>query len=336
MKKKKIMKLIKKYFSVLFTVFLFASCEKEIEFKGKITEPQVVVNSFITPDSVIKVHVSESKFFLEKTDSFNSIVNADISVLINGVLKEKMIYSASGIYLANYKPVVGDTVRLEVKIPNRNDVSSQTIIEPAIQLIDLDTTKLYTGKYPIINYNPITTKADTIGYYSNYDCHFKLKFKDEGAKDNFYRLTVRTHTIASNGRVSDDYFFVFDDIVSGKTTSSTVGPPTSLSSNQYNVFSDELFNGKEYPLTFYITNSTAKLFPEYEYLANQYGDSGQKEIYVNLQSISKSYYLYLKSRDASISSNGFFSEPIQIHNNIIGGIGIFGSYTSNVFEKIDL
>lgn len=332
----KIMKLIKIYLSVLFAVFLFASCEKEIEFKGKITEPQVVVNSFITPDSVIKAHVSESKFFLSSGYLFKDIENADISVLINGVLKEKMIYSASGIYLANYKPVVGDIVRLEVKIPTKSDVSSETIIEPAIQLIALDTTKLYTGKYPITSYNQITFKEDTLGYYMNYDCHFKLKFKDDGTKDNFYRLTVRSHTTFSDGRESDEYFFVFDDIVSGNTSSSTVGPPTSLSSNQYNVFSDELFNGKEYPLTFYISNSIAKLLPEYEYLQTQYGDSGQKEIYVNLQSISKSYYLYLKSRDASSSSNAVFAEPIQIHNNIVGGIGIFGSYTSNMFEKIDL
>lgn len=330
------MKSITTYLSILVSIFLVVSCEKEIEFKGEITEPQVVINSFITPDSVIKAHVSETKFFLASGYEFNNIVNADISVFINGVLKDKMSYSAFGIYLADYKPLVGDTVRLEVKIPNKSDVSSQTIVEPAVELIDLDTTKLFTGKYPIINYNPITTKADTIGYYSNYDCHFKLKFKDDGTKNNFYRLTVRTHTSFSDGRESDDYFFVFDDIVSGKTSSSTVGPPTSLSSNQYNVFSDELFNGKEYPLTFYVMNSAAKLLPEYEYLQNKYGDSGRKEIYVNLQSISKSYYLYLKSRDASSSSNEVFSEPIQIHNNIIGGIGIFGSYTSNAFEKINL
>ena len=331
------MKLIKIYLSVLFSVFFFASCEKEIEFKGKITEPQVVVNSFITPDSVIKAHVSESKFFLASGYIFNDIKNADISVLINGVLKEKMIYSVSGIYVAKYKPIVSDTVRLEVKIANKSDVSCQTVFEPAIQMIDLDTTKLYTGKYPITNYNRITLKEDTLGYYLNYDFHFKLKFKDDGIKDNFYRLTVRTRTVLLDGRESSDYLFVFDDIVSGKTSSSTVGPPTSLSSNQYNVFSDELFNGKEYPLTFYVTNSIAKLLPEYEYLQTQFGNNyNKKEIYVNLQSISKSYYLYLKSRDANSSSNAVFSEPIQIHNNIVGGIGIFGSYTSNLFEKIDL
>jgi len=48
-----------------------------------------------------------------------------------------------------------------------------------------------------------------------------------------------------------------------------------------------------------------------------------------LQSISKSYYLYLQTR-ASIKSNTFFAEPVQVYNNVDGGIGILGSYTSNV------
>ncbi|NDP19670.1 MAG: DUF4249 domain-containing protein [Paludibacter sp.] len=329
------MKSLLKYISISISIILLASCEKIIEFNGEITEPQVVMNSFITPDSVIKAHISESKFFLSSGYTFKDVENADVSVLVNHIFKEKMMYTANGIYRSNFKPGVGDTIRLEVKIPSKNDVSSETIIEPKSNMLTLDTAKVFTGKYPLTHYNNITQKEDTIGYNSIYEYHFKLKFKDDEATKNFYRLTVRTKSSLPGGQVSNEYFFTFDDLVSGNNSNSTVGPPTSLNSNQFNVFSDEMFNGKEYPLTFYVTNNTTELLPEYEYM-NIYYKNIQKEIYVDLQTISKSYYLYLKSRDASSSSNGVFSEPIQIHNNIVGGIGILGSYTSNVFEKMDL
>jgi hypothetical protein len=128
-------------------------------------------------------------------------------------------------------------------------------------------------------------------------------------------------------RYQDDYYFSFDDIVSGNSNDNSVGPPTSLSSNAYNVFSDDLFDGKQYSLKFSIN--------EYK---DYYGEGQKdikKEVYINLQTISKGYYLYLRTRDASDNSNDFFSEPIQIFNNVEGGIGILGSYTSSV-KKIDL
>ena len=106
------------------------------------------------------------------------------------------------------------------------------------------------------------------------------------------------------------------------------------SSNEYNVFSDEILNGKEYTLSFSTNQNTAVALPGYD-LNNITRENLKTEVYIDLQSISKSYYLYLKSRSASSNSNNFFSEPIQIHNNVEGGIGILGSYSSNV-RKINL
>jgi len=72
------MKSIKKYATILLGIFLFVSCEKDIVFKGDITDPLVVVNSYITPDSIISAHVSESRFFLNDTTSFKEISNAEL------------------------------------------------------------------------------------------------------------------------------------------------------------------------------------------------------------------------------------------------------------------
>ena len=50
------------FFAIL--IFLFASCEKEIEFKGDWVEPLLVINGLLTPDAPVAVHLSESRFFL--------------------------------------------------------------------------------------------------------------------------------------------------------------------------------------------------------------------------------------------------------------------------------
>jgi hypothetical protein len=55
---------------------------------------------------------------------------------------------------------------------------------------------------------------------------------------------------------------------------------------------------------------------------------------VTLQSLSPSYYMYLKTREAN-SDSDLFTEPVQIYTNIKGGIGIFGSY-SNSTHRIEL
>ncbi|MDR2621646.1 MAG: DUF4249 domain-containing protein, partial [Dysgonamonadaceae bacterium] len=52
---------------------------------------------------------------------------------------------------------------------------------------------------------------------------------------------------------------------------------------------------------------------------------------VTLQSLSPSYYMYLKTRDANSESN-FFTEPVQIYTDIKGGIGIFGNYSNSIYR----
>ena len=55
----------------------------------------------------------------------------------------------------------------------------------------------------------------------------------------------------------------------------------------------------------------------------------KRDYIITLQQISKDLYLYLKTRSAS-GGDDFLSEPVQVHNNIIGGLGVLGSYASVV------
>jgi hypothetical protein len=313
-----------KYITLFLITILFASCEKVIEFNGPVTEPLVVVNSFITPDSAVHAQVSLSRFFLSNKDTFDLVNNATVSLLVNGIQKEVLTPTANGWYTGLYHPEIGDSIKLIVQTPGKNAVTCSTTIIPKPNIISVDTTTELTGENsPIISVNKITYQIDTIGNAIGRKMKFVLRFNDELSVQNYYRLVVYTKTTSMLGTVKD-YTFAFDDIVSGNVNNQ-IGPPTSLSSNKFNVFSDDLFNGKQYPLTFSIADNinhynTGLTLPE-----------PQRQVFINLQSISKSYFLYLQTR-ASIKSNTFFAEPVQVYSNVNGGIGILGSYTSSIWE----
>ncbi len=322
------MKSFKKSIYIIPLILLFTSCEKVIEFNGTVTDPMVVVNSFVTPDSVVVAQVSLSRFFLSNDATFEMVNNATVSLLVNGIQKENLTPAPNGLYVGTYHPVKGDSISLQVQTPGKNRVNCATIIEPQTKVVSIDTTSVTMGtSSPITAVNKTTGARDTIGDSYDRTLKFVLKFKDSLNVNpnihNYYRLVVYTKTTTPKGNFSD-YTFSFDDIVSGNANNS-VGPPTSLSSNKYNVFSDDLFDGKQYPLTFSVQNNRNV------YYSGSAPLTKRKEVYVNLQSISKSYYLYLQTR-ASIKSNTFFAEPVQVYNNVDGGIGILGSYTSNLIK----
>jgi hypothetical protein len=318
----------------LLSVLFLNSCEKVIEFNGIVTDPLVVVNSIVTPDLVVSAQVSMSRFFLSDSTTYNFVSNATVSLIVNGKQKENLKYTSKGTYVGTYKPVIGDSIQMLVQTPGENNVSCGTVIEPKSNIPSqspVDTSRVLNGTItPIVsvtapaNGNP--GSIDTIGYAIGRTLKFVLKFTDNPAVQNYYRLVLQTRTYTSATAYSSDYNFSFDDIVAGDTKDA-VGAPTSLISNKYNVFTDDLFNEKQYPLSFSIPDNINVYYPGYAKA------KPKKEVYINLQSISKSYYLYLQTR-AAIKINTFFAEPVQVFSNVDGGIGIMGSYTSNIIKVV--
>jgi hypothetical protein len=342
------MKSIKIYLSILFTALLFASCEKEIEFKGEITDPLIVVNSYITPDSIISAHISESRFFLRDSVSFKNLENADVAVWVNGVYKEKMIHIEKGTYKGTHIPSIGEIIKLVVKVPNKKDVYCEAKIEPQPLIVSIDTANIWTGvSYSISTYGsstnngPTVWKSDTMAIIKGHQINYKLRFKDNPNERNYYRLLVITNEFYkvldknNNDTIIEiiDKNFNFTDVVSGNNSNSDPLDFGGGSYNEYNVFSDDLINGKEYPLSFSTNEDVYEYLPKFDYGQRA---AIKKVVNIYLQSISKDYYMYLKSRSAAMAGTDFFSEQVQIHNNIVGGIGILGSYTFSNVVKVEL
>ena len=323
----------------LLVVVFFASCEKNIEFSGETVEPKLVINSFVTPDSVLTANITESRFFLDDNEyrqKYTTVENAEVLVYVNDVYKEKMAHVSNGNYKAGFAPNIGETIRLEVSTPELKTAWCETKIENAVQIISIDTTVKILATTPILNglyTSEGSGNTDTIGYSSSLEYNFSLHFKDQESGQNYYRLLVK-RVLLFNEIPTESNYFEFTDIVSGENKDSETGISNENSyPNTYHVFSDELFNGKEYSLKFKTSSMHFKYFPDAPYK----NEPTEEKVMVELQSISKSYYLYLKTRAASASVDGdYFTEPIQIHSNVHNGIGIIGSHSSSGVREIKL
>lgn len=314
----------------------FVACQTEIEFSGKETAPLLVVNSILTPDSIIQVRVTESKFFLEDDSRFNEVKNATVKIWVNDTEIPVLTHEGNGLYVSSYRPKAGDKIKITAKNDKYAEVHSYTEIQQSIPVTAVDTTYKITDKYPIVNYN--NAVMDTIGYNYNVKLDMKFHFKDPQEVENFYRIKLTVVDYLANGiRVNNYQYFGSDDPVFKTTSEEGIfGELDGGSYRQNYIFSDALFNGKEYGLKvftdFFTYNYTESTSPKDED-PNNPNKLVKKELVLELQSISKSYYLYLKTLEASNGNDiGLFSEPVQIHNNIVGGIGLFGSYNTNFFH----
>ncbi len=339
----------KTYISFLFFTVLFVSCERDIEFKGEITNPLVVVNSFITPDSVVSANISLSRFFLKDSTEFRSVNNAEVSLWVNGLLKEKLALSKNGNYKGSYKPLTTDQIKLTVDVPQMPQVSATVLFPEKPLVLNIDTQRVVTksqnhmGGYPY----------GIVGIRRNYTTNYKLLINDKVNEQNYYRFILdcvaytgswnyNTHKIDTVPcQTRFDFNVNFTDVVFGNikdpladSGTSPVGSLLTNSINVYNIFSDDIFNGKIYTLKF-STNEIIDQYFNIESLKYHTENILSLRIYISLQGISKDYYLYLKTRAASSASN-FFSEPVKVHSNINGGIGILGSYTSSNVVELEI
>ncbi len=315
---------------IALVLILFSSCEKEIEFNGEATEPLVVVNSFLMPDSVIKVELTKSRFFLDSKDDFDRINNATVSIEVNGQYKETLRFVNSGNYTGDYKPLPGDSVALLVKVPGQEDVRSTVVVQQPSVILSVDTlsTKL-TGRYEGQVMDNIV-----IAWVNNYEKEIGIRIKDPAQQKNFYRLSVffrEEYTGYEHGYLSGYYLYFNLQGVSNETSSSNIlGLVDGESSDEFHVFTDELFDGKEIVIRFKINDYVLEPTPGYEHLFEKPTMEVKRSYILNLQSIPQDTYLYLKSKDAAEQVfETFFTEPVQIYTNIENGVGIFGAITNN-------
>jgi len=327
-----------KNISILYILLIFGSllsCETEIEFNGKVTEPVLVVNALACTDSIIHAKVSLSRFFLDQEDDSPAVTDATVALYVNGTFRENLVHFKKGEYLSTYVTVQGDVIKLNVSAPRHESVWSETTVPLATADLHIDTTIVKSDTSLLIDilyddpygYNGPNTPFhyDTVGVTYNFTHTFKVSFSDPVGVSNYYRLVVHNMTTI-NGRTSiDEYRNDIEDIVFGSGKNNLDGLFAETGYDPYNVFSDELIDGTTHTITF-IHKQDFNRYDNRPYYADSTIHYERSEV-IDLQSISRAYYLYLKSLKALGLADPFMSEPVQIYTNIDKGLGILGART---------
>ncbi len=316
---------------------ILASCEKNIDFNhGDTLVEGVVINALAVGDTVFAASISKAYPFYrmkalegdlfwiyegmqtEQYDEFFKdsalIKDADVQLVVNDTQRYKMNYdSAAYTYKSTYVPKGGDNVVINVEVPGL-PVAKSKIQIPDLQSIEVVACeKVYSPDYEMAAENDMYDYMgkDTVA-------RITLKIADPGHLQNYYRLKVRGYALSSysDGTISymhNDIYTSADIIFKDEQLSEGYrGWPAYFS----NIFTDQLFNGKEYEFT--VESRLRK------------GEPGTDYVVVELQSITRELYYYLKSTMLyRITDQDAYTEPIQIYSNIEDGWGIFGGVNSH-------
>lgn len=331
-------------------ILFFTSCSKEIVFKGQKLDPKLVVNSIGVVDSTFNVVVSASKPIPGYESRFQYLADATVKlysdsveletlqrVSFDGYDKETINQLASSVLNGTYygKTVVeaGKHYRIEVSHSNYPTATAEMTAPTKIRIENIDTVSTaYVDAY--------------IGNVRKYKAF--IRFTDPANEENFYRLNIyyaigknyseyvdpesgenketifiETYFNSYNGIKSDDPVFASEqdanDILFGDGGQSN-----------YTVFTDAIFNGKTYDLRVFLTDWVTNRLSAVDTTKGEFF-----QVNFELYSLPKETYYYIMSVGKfDWYSDGLFTEPVQIYNNIENGLGIFGAVSPSRYQFI--
>ncbi len=312
------------YFAAILLIPLLMACEKEIAYNHKSQSEFLVMNSYLNPDSVWSVSVTHSISIMTNIGGV-FISDADVKVYENETLLETLKFDSKRIrFYGTGKPSIGKNYKITVAKEGYSSIEATCAIEQAPEIL----------KCTIV-------KNSLVG-----DFNATITFKDPPGVKNFYRLVVANVDEYSEKPewYSDDYGngsgslyshgnsgwsgpgWIFTNYNTSITStdpnlkaSSSVDFLDGVPDNIFNIFNDDLIDGKEYSLTFSYRPS--------------YSPEAKNTTVVYLQAITEGLHKYFKTYAAQIyySNNDFLMEPIQVYTNVKNGGGILGSYNANKF-----
>jgi len=312
---------MKQSIPIIALILLLSSCTKQIEFDGEETDPMPVMVSYVEADSAFSVKMSLSRFFLSGGD-FKYVNDASLRAEVNGVASGMTFRRVGeGYYLSDGALHAGDTMTLHVSVPGHGDVTAGCRMPEVPVVTDIKATPKYSidseywEEYDY-RYPPYT--------YTDVDFSFVLH--EPAGRDNYYMIRAFAVDSATGQRdklvlqVDDDVIYdveVSDDIID-------LGSGVDYSSGWEVLFSDDRIGGQRHTIKGTVQSVALP---------------ATGTVVLQICSVSRDTYLYLATLKAQQYSGGgitFIEEPVQIHTNVEGGIGILGAISPKYEELITL
>ncbi len=286
------------FFLMIF--FILSACEKTEDIVDfPIKNPELVVNAMFSPDNIFKFQVSHSLSVLDNAELENlsdaTIYLYEDGIIIDTITQQYMDES----YYSTKTPILGRKYAIKVYHQGYHYVESEDFIPTPVSINSLS----YIIKDSSTFYDEYTNEH--IGY-----CIFSLSVDfDDPTENNYYLFSGYYNSV-------DNYYG--DTIINNIYFKEKEGENAFVEtySSEGIIFSDKYFNGKSFSFSVEIEDNDF--------------DSGKTYIFV-LNTLSRNAYLYKKSLAMYENAhNIFFSEPVQVYNNISNGYGIFAGYSFTI------
>lgn len=280
---------------------LVSACVKDLDYDFDDVEPHVVVMSTVDPDTTLSLRLSFSRFFLS-AEPFRKIEDATLQLVVNGQPQALNATQPNpGDYRLAYRPQYGDRLDLTVQVPGHEPVSASTVV-PHPASVTGARASLHHASGVGDNVYAIRFTLHDPADEDNYYFLRLIEELDHGSMGHNYRYT--------NFSCSDylltqgvDLGTVFDNIDGSTPTEHYVDNLP---------FPDDNIAGRSHEVEIKVEKN--------------YNTSG---FILELVSLSRDRYLYELTAnqytDAPFES--LIAEPVQVHTNIDGGIGIFAART---------
>ena len=312
---------------VFFTLMLatLLSCTKTIDFDNEELAHLVVVNSMIGTDHTFSALLTQSTSILTDGQT-NPPLEGTMDLYEDGTLLRQFPSQRGGFSAFDIQPEAGKNYRMVISA-NGQQVEAETNIPLQTEVVSIDTMSTKT------KFNSIIT-------------NYKLKIKDAVGED-YYRLFIVHEMLTMIPKENDTIRYLpyinYDRVQSEDPVFKSVynnfgdelidfGPE-----NDYAIFPDTYFQGKEYTLQF-TTYSYYRNPANPNFGGGGYGNpnnpdpaSGPQKIFdrttIHIQHLSKDLYTYLKYLELyTYYSSNPFSEPVAVYSNVKNGVGIFAGF----------
>lgn len=294
-----------RYALYLLLIVLSGSCERTVEVDLPREPARLVVNAFFTPDSLMRVQVSQSMSVLERPRILG-ITDAEVKIYEDekeiATLKPDSLHKY--VYISDEKLVrAGKTYGIRVTSPDYEPVSAENYVPSAVNI-----------KRTTLNESAGT---DLSGSFYN---TLRIELDDPAGEENYYAVQVKAveYELIKNRQTGAN------DTVRREFPGDLFREPTvsGIRAEKQLLFSDQQFDG----------SSTSLL--SYFYPFKQQG-SGNQAYVIYLLSVSKMYYEYYKRLPDHLMNQSFEilgGEVVPMPNNIANGYGVFAGYS---FDRVE-
>ena len=173
-------------YTLLLGVFL-TSCYRKIDLNEYRTTPKMVINSVVSPDTVVMASITRTWFYPDKKPYVN-LPHAHVELYINNQYIETMQWKTLNnprnpdqpdtLFLSNTIPAEGDRIKIVASTPEYGTVTAEDIIPKKVPIKNAShTIKKGNGVY-----------QGTISDY--FEMYYEVTFDEFPEKNNYYLAKI--------------------------------------------------------------------------------------------------------------------------------------------------